>query len=342
MFHVPHQVTVVEGRHAVWLTGDYCARQEVAGEAFNGEQVNAVFHQAGQRVGVPLVAWLAPEPTNPHDPNAVLVWVGGGKVGYLPREDAPVLQPMLVHLQRSYGLPVACHAHLELPPEDGRETTLQVVLWLPAVPGLDRPWHPQAAIASIMTKAQAEPRDRAWRAAERQRLDAEVGAESRRRAALAAAESRHQAANAAAESQRQAELDAARARRDEERAKREAETRADHARRSSALSERFGPDIAQRILARELWQGQTREQLEAAFGEPASINERVMKTKVKHTLDFSTEGPCSACNGEGRLAAYAHIENGRCFTCRGTGRVARQRTRVTLENGVVVGWQMRS
>jgi hypothetical protein len=56
-------------------------------------------------------AVLEPEPTNPHDPNAVRVVVDGQMVGYLERALAARLQPALLELERR-GVRVAapCHA----------------------------------------------------------------------------------------------------------------------------------------------------------------------------------------------------------------------------------------
>ncbi len=72
---------------------------------------------------------------------------------------------------------------------------------------------------------------------------------------------------------------------------------------------RFGPAMAGRILRGEIWQGQTNEQLVAALGQPADVEERVMKTKAK--------------------AIYKYAQSG----------ANRFGLRVTLEQGVVVGWE---
>jgi hypothetical protein len=57
-------------------------------------------------------AILEPEPTNPHDPNAVRVVIDGQVVGYLDRATATRIQPDLLD-RRSRGesprrVPVAC------------------------------------------------------------------------------------------------------------------------------------------------------------------------------------------------------------------------------------------
>ena len=59
---------------------------EVVGEASYKRQLCAVFGSGEGRKHFD--AQLDPEPTNPHDPNAVKVSIGGGTVGYLPRASA--------------------------------------------------------------------------------------------------------------------------------------------------------------------------------------------------------------------------------------------------------------
>lgn len=61
---------------------------------------------------MPLVmAELVREPRNPHDRNAVRVDVGGHTVGYVPRDIAPQLHPIIDHLW-SNGFPATCRATL--------------------------------------------------------------------------------------------------------------------------------------------------------------------------------------------------------------------------------------
>jgi len=56
--------------------------------------------------------FLMPEPQNPHDPNAVRVFMmPGGLVGYLSREDAISYRPVIDELARS-GQVVACEAEI--------------------------------------------------------------------------------------------------------------------------------------------------------------------------------------------------------------------------------------
>jgi hypothetical protein len=44
---------------------------------------------AGDEIRVDTVATLHPEPDNEHDPNAIAVHLGGEKIGYLARDEAP-------------------------------------------------------------------------------------------------------------------------------------------------------------------------------------------------------------------------------------------------------------
>lgn len=79
--------------------------------------------------------------------------------------------------------------------------------------------------------------------------------------------------------------------------------------RLAALTARFGAAVAERIMAGEVWQGQTEEQLQEALGAPAAVNERVLKTKTKHVWKYHA------------IAANRYALH------------------VMLEDGVVVGWE---
>lgn len=76
------------------------------------------------------------------------------------------------------------------------------------------------------------------------------------------------------------------------------------------LATRFGPDAAVRIMRSEIWQGQTLEMLLESRGKPDDVKERVLKARTKHTL-------CYGQTGKNRFA-----------------------TRVHLEEGIVVGWDV--
>lgn len=66
--------------------------------------------------------------------------------------------------------------------------------------------------------------------------------------------------------------------------------------------------LAEKIIARNIWQGQTQRQLRDSLGNPADTDEKVLKTKTK------------------TIWKYHH---------RGGNRYG---LRITVENGVVVGW----
>ena len=52
-------------------------------------------------------AMLLAEDGNPHDPNAVSVWIDGLMVGYVPRDQARALRPGLLVMQEREGKPIA-------------------------------------------------------------------------------------------------------------------------------------------------------------------------------------------------------------------------------------------
>jgi len=80
--------------------------QEVAGESYHSEALQRVLGSVGEQ-GRELicVAELVPEPTNPHDKNAVQVQIDGRLVGHLPRADAVRYQPVLMTLTNEGWLP---------------------------------------------------------------------------------------------------------------------------------------------------------------------------------------------------------------------------------------------
>lgn len=104
----------VRSVQTLWLPGS--AQIPVAGESYHLEAIRE--WEASVRSGQPPEAVLIPEPTNPHDPNAVAVHTAGGVVGYLPRHIATVLQPVLAGFSASHdGLPVACPARIDPGPQ---------------------------------------------------------------------------------------------------------------------------------------------------------------------------------------------------------------------------------
>jgi hypothetical protein len=87
----------------------------------------------------------------------------------------------------------------------------------------------------------------------------------------------------------------------------EAERAADQ-QRYHDLASRFGDEAAQSIMVGQIWVGATADMVIEALGAPADTDERVLKTKTKHVYKYWPTGP----------NRYAY--------------------RVTLEDGVVVGW----
>lgn len=78
-------------------------------------------------------AALVPEPTNPHDPNAVTVLVDGELVGYLSREDALRYGPA-VTLLREHGRLLVCDAVVGGRGRASDTRNLGVFLELPRAP----------------------------------------------------------------------------------------------------------------------------------------------------------------------------------------------------------------
>jgi hypothetical protein len=78
------------------------------------------------------------------------------------------------------------------------------------------------------------------------------------------------------------------------------------------LIERYGdPEIARRIMKGILWQGETQEQLLESLGRPEDTDEKVLKTKTKQVWKYRP----TAKNRFG--------------------------LKVTLDDGVVVGWEQK-
>jgi len=84
--------------------------------------------------------------------------------------------------------------------------------------------------------------------------------------------------------------------------------RREEAERKADLIARFGEEISARILVGDVWLGQTEEQLREALGAPADIDEKVMKMKKRQVWKYD------------QVSAN------------------RFNLRITLENGVVTGW----
>lgn len=83
-------------------------------------------------------------------------------------------------------------------------------------------------------------------------------------------------------------------------------------RRREALYAKYGDaEVVDKIMARMMWQGQSMEQLTDSLGSPADTDSRVMKTKHREVWKYHPAGK------------------------------NRYRLRVTVENGVVVGWDQK-
>lgn len=130
---VPHNVTPIEGQPAVWIAGPTCGRHEVVGEHYNPQQMQRIVASVQGRTDAVVPVWLLPDPQNPHDPGAVVVWVLGGKVGYLPRDLAVQWSPVLAKLRARYRAQIACQGTVD-PPSAANHGGYGMIVWLPPVP----------------------------------------------------------------------------------------------------------------------------------------------------------------------------------------------------------------
>jgi hypothetical protein len=81
------------------------------------------------------------------------------------------------------------------------------------------------------------------------------------------------------------------------------------ARERRCLVAKYGEEVADRIIARQVWQGMTDEQLTESWGAPVDVGREITRTKVKETWKYGQTGK------------------------------NRFRQRVSLEDGIVVGWK---
>lgn len=82
--------------------------------------------------------------------------------------------------------------------------------------------------------------------------------------------------------------------------------------RRAALFAKYGDEsIVDKIMRRLLWQGMSEEQLIDSWGRPAAKDQKVYKTKITETFKYRRAGK------------------------------NRFRSRVRVENGVVVGWEQK-
>lgn len=82
----------------------------------------------------------------------------------------------------------------------------------------------------------------------------------------------------------------------------------DEKRRERLMDKYADPRLVERLMNREIWQGQTEEQLLDSQGKPAKIDQAVLKTKTRETWKYE--------------------------------EIAKNRyaLKVILENGDVIGW----
>jgi hypothetical protein len=81
-----------------------------------------------------------------------------------------------------------------------------------------------------------------------------------------------------------------------------AEHEAERQRRWARLVERFGQGVAEQIWAQRLWVGASVAAVQEMFGPPLDVDEKVMKTKTKHTYEYNS-------TGVNRCALRVFIEN---------------------------------
>ena len=82
--------------------------------------------------------------------------------------------------------------------------------------------------------------------------------------------------------------------------------------RRKQLTAKYGdPEITRRIMKQEVWQGETQEQLLESLGKPEDVDQKVLKTKSKEVWKYRP-------TGKNRFGL-----------------------KVTLDDGIVVAWDMK-
>lgn len=103
----------------------------VAGESHYQEALREIVGTTtATEVAVDTEALLVPEPSNPHDPNAVMVQIDGKLVGYLPRGDAVAYGETLSELSARGRLGL-CEARIAGRGDESGTSNLGVFLRLP-------------------------------------------------------------------------------------------------------------------------------------------------------------------------------------------------------------------
>lgn len=80
--------------------------------------------------------------------------------------------------------------------------------------------------------------------------------------------------------------------------------------RKAGIRKRFGED-AERIISQTIWVGETEEQLRLSLGDPLDVDQKVLKSKRREIWKYGSLGG------------------------------NRYRTRITLEDGLVTGWDVK-
>jgi hypothetical protein len=96
-----------DGAHAALLVG--YDDLEVVGESFYQDNLRRLtgYPPPEEHVREEIHAVLVAEHDNPHDPDAIAVWINGLQVGYLSRENARRYRPGLLAKQQECGKPIA-------------------------------------------------------------------------------------------------------------------------------------------------------------------------------------------------------------------------------------------
>lgn len=138
------RVTAIEGRDDL----------EVVGESFYQDHLWAVVGgYTDDYVRQEIVAVLVAEHGNPYDANAISVWIDGGKVGHLVREDAAAHRDGLLRLQLRHGTAIALPGMIVGGgADDGRTGMLGVFLSYDRTEfGLSALWRGSETAADIRT-----------------------------------------------------------------------------------------------------------------------------------------------------------------------------------------------
>lgn len=110
-----------------------CELIYVVGESNYQREISRITGRKGNEgLDFPAIAVLAPEPSNPHDANAVNVQIEGEIIGYLCREDAAEYSPVLARAL-DQGCVFAFDAKINaFPPEEAETPNAGVTVWVPS------------------------------------------------------------------------------------------------------------------------------------------------------------------------------------------------------------------